>query len=234
VTHSVQKRALILEDDPGTSNAVESVLTSVGIESVKVKDSHQAVDAAQNVRFVVAFLGSQSGADKEVMDLTRCLRDSRYNSMTPVILLSADLRPKAMAEGFDAGATFFLYKPIEKERLLRLMRATHAAMEHTLVRRTRRVAFKSKVELWYAGQTIEAETINASMEGLLLKTPAMIPVGSSLDMRLHLDPTVPPLAASGSVVRIGSCGEIGVHLARLNMRESQRLEDCLLTRVPLL
>jgi PilZ domain len=112
------------------------------------------------------------------------------------------------------------------------VRATHASMEHKLMRRTRRVPFRSKVELWTGGQELQGETINASMEGVLLKTSGSIPLGSSVDLRLHLDKALPPLAASGSVVRVSGDGEIGVHLARLNVRESQRLEEFLLPLLP--
>jgi hypothetical protein len=45
-------------------------------------------------------------------------------------MISDDQNPHAMSQGFEAGASFFLYKPIDKERLLRLVRATQGAMKH--------------------------------------------------------------------------------------------------------
>jgi PilZ domain len=137
-----------------------------------------------------------------------------------------------MTAGFEAGATFFLYKPIDKDRLLRLVRATHGAMEHKLLRRTRRVPITSRVQLWFGGDEIEGETVNASLEGVLIKTAKNVPVGSSVDMQLHLSKTLPPLAATGSVVRVSDQGEMAVQLGRLNVRESQRLEDFLLPLIP--
>ena len=71
-------------------------------------------------------------------ELTRQMRDSTFNRMTPVVLISDDQRPTAVSQGFEAGASFFLYKPIDKERLLRLVRVTQASAEHER-RRTRRV-----------------------------------------------------------------------------------------------
>jgi hypothetical protein len=165
-------------------------------------------------------------------ELTRQLRSSSYNRMTPVVLLSSDTRPRALAEGFEAGATFFLYKPIDKDRLLRLVRATHAAMDHKLMRRTRRVPLTSKVQLYFGDQEIVGETVNASLEGVLVKASKTLPMGSSVNMKLYLDKTMTPVKASGSVVRLSDTGEIGVHFGRLNLQESQRLEEFLLPYIP--
>ena len=57
-------------------------------------------------------------------------------------------------------------------------------------------------------------------------------MGSSVEMRLHRGKNVPPLAAKGSVVRLGDKGEIGVQFGRLDVRESQRLEEYLLPLLP--
>ena len=65
------------------------------------------------------------------------------NRTTPIILLSDDLRPSAMTLGFAAGASFFLYKPVDKERLLKLIRATQGRSDHER-RQTRRVPYRSR------------------------------------------------------------------------------------------
>jgi DNA-binding response OmpR family regulator len=226
-----QKRALIVDEDTRTSSLIESVLVSVGLEPLKLSTPAEATEAFQQGRFVVAFLGSTAALPGGAT-LTRMLRDSTYNASTPVILLSNDPRPKAMAEGFEAGATFFLYKPIDRDRLLRLVRATHGAMENKLMRRTRRVSLTSKVEVWFSGERMEGETINASLEGVLIKAAKAVPVGSSISMKLHLAKDMPPLAANGAVVRLSDKGEIGIQFGRLKVPETQRLEDFLLPLIP--
>ena len=69
-----------------------------------------------------------------------------------------------MAKGFEAGASFFVYKPIDRDRLLRLVRAIHGAIED-LHRRTRRVPLSSRVQITFRGQKIEGQTVNMSLEG---------------------------------------------------------------------
>jgi hypothetical protein len=132
-----------------------------------------------------------------------------------------------MHRGFEAGASFFLYKPLDKDRVVRLLRATQGAMQQA-ERRTRRVALHSKVLLRYRGQEIEGETVDVSMEGLLIKSTKTIPIGSSVDVSLHLSHTMSPILGAGSVVRLDGHDKIGVQLGRLKISESQRLQDFLL------
>jgi two-component system, chemotaxis family, chemotaxis protein CheY len=227
----MQKRALIVDEDRRTSNIVEGVLNSMGIESLIVAKTAEAMEEILRGRFLVAFFDLHLTVPNG-LDLMRRLRDSPLNATTPVIILSSDLRPKAMTEGFQAGATFFLYKPVERDCLHRLVRATHSSMELKLLRRTRRVPLSSKIQLYFRGQEFSGETINASLEGLLIKAASALPIGSSIDMHLHLAKNAPPISASGSIVRLGTNGEMGIHLARMKAHESQRLEEFLLPFIP--
>ena len=100
-------------------------------------------------------------------ELTRQMRDSRSNRITPIVMLSDDHRPAAVSRGFQAGASFFMYKPIDRDRLLMISR--HAgAIEHEH-RRTRRVPLHSRIQHNFGGQLIEAESVDVSMEGVLVK-----------------------------------------------------------------
>jgi len=53
---------------------------------------------------------------------------------TPIILLSDESKSGALSRGFEAGASFFVYKPIDKAHLKRLI---HVTQEH----RTRAAPF---------------------------------------------------------------------------------------------
>src|SRR5262249_45950368 len=115
-------------------------------------------------------------------------------------------------------------------RLMRLVRATQGAIEHER-RRTRRVPLRSRVQLRIGGQEIEAETVDVSMEGLLVKASRAVPVGSSVDVCLHLSKGLRPVTGVGCVVRLPSANQMGIHLGRLAPAESQRLQDYLLAMI---
>ena len=137
----MQKRALIVDNETATCDLIEKVLMSVGIESLVLNRSAEAPNILREGKFAVAFFSLRM-TSPDGPELTRQMRDSTFNRMTPVVMISDDQRPTAMAQGFEAGASFFLYKPLDKGRVLRLVRATQAATEHER-RRTRRVPLKS-------------------------------------------------------------------------------------------
>ena len=119
------------------------------------------------------------------IELARQMRRTEWNRVTPIVLISDDQRPSAMSIGFEAGASFFLYKPIDKNRLLSLVRATQGTSENDR-RRTRRVSIRSRVQLRIGLRELEGETVDVSPTGLLVKAPQVLPTGSSVDVSLYL------------------------------------------------
>src|ERR1700732_712446 len=133
----MKKRAIIVDDELATCELIEKVLTSAGIESTKAIKSAEVAEILRHGKFDVAFL-DYGMAFPDGLTLARPMRASGSTRLTPIVLVSDDQRPAAMAKGFEAGASFFVYKPIDRERLLRLVRATQGALENVL-RRTRRI-----------------------------------------------------------------------------------------------
>ena len=226
----MQKQALIVDDEAGNCELLERVLVSAGVEPVSVNSGAEALGTLRRKRFVVLFLDYRM-AFPDGLELTRQARDSTLNRRTPIVLISDDQHPTAMHRGFEAGASFFLYKPLDKDRVVRLLRATQGAIQQA-ERRTRRVTLHSKVMLRYRGQEIEGETVDVSMEGMLIKAPRMVPIGSSVDVSLQLSQTMSPIVGVGSVVRLDGSDKIGVQLGRLKISESQRLQEFLLPLLP--
>lgn len=226
----MQKRALIVDTELETSGLIEEVLNSVGIDSLTLNRSSEAPEILREGKFAVAFFALRM-ASPDGPELTRQMRDSSFNRMTPVVLISDDQRPTAVSQGFEAGASFFLYKPVNRDRLLRLIRVTQAANEHER-RRTRRVPVKSRVMLSHGGQQIDGESIDVSMEGVLVKAPQAFPVGSSVNVAMHLSKGMRPVVGAGCVVRLCSGNQMGIHLGRLDLAESQRLQEFLLPLIP--
>jgi DNA-binding response OmpR family regulator len=213
------KRALVVDNEPTSCELIAKVLHSAGIESLVLNRSTEAPGILQEGRFSVAFFGLRMNSP-DGAELTRQVRNSGFNRMTPVVLISDDKRPHAMSEGFAAGASFFLYKPLDRESLLRLVRATQGAMEHERL--------KCGVQLRAGDQDIDGQTVDVNMEGLLVKTSRPIPVGSSVNVSLQLSKGMKPVVASGCVVRLVGGNQLGIHLARLQLSESQRLQEFLL------
>ena len=226
----MQRRALIVDDEPVVCQLIGKVLKSAGIEALTLTRSTEAPEILGEGIFDVVFLDLHMPAPDGI-DLARQMRSSQVNRATPIIMISDDQRPSALAVGFAAGANFFLYKPIDKDRLLKLVRATQGVMGHER-RRTRRISIQSKVRLLIGEEELEGETINISLSGVLVRAPRIAPVGSSVRMSLQLSQRMRPIVAAGSVVRIQGGNQMGIHLDYLAVPESERLQEFLLHSIP--
>jgi two-component system chemotaxis response regulator CheY len=226
----MQRRALVVDDEQVVCQLIGKILKSVGIEALTLTRSTDAPEMLEEGMFDVVFLDLHMPSPDGI-DLARQMRSSRLNRLTPIIMISDDQRPSALSVGFAAGASFFLYKPIDKDRLLKLVRATQGTMEQER-RRTRRVPIQSKVSLQFGAEELEGKTIDVGMGGLLVHASRVLPLGSSLRMNLQLSPRVEPIAAGGSVVRILNGNQMGIQLNQLALSESERLQEFLLRSIP--
>ena len=222
----MQRRGLIVDDEPAVCEMLGKVLTSAGMESLTLTRSSEAPGLLSKGKFDIVFLDLHMAAPDGI-ELARQIRHSRWNRTTPIILISDDQRPSAMSIGFEAGASFFLYKPIDRERLLKLIRATQGAMEYGR-RRTRRVALQSKVTLRHGADDLEGETVDVSLSGLLVKAGRTLPTGSPVHVTLDLAPQMRPVVGVGSVVRVLGGNQMGIQLNQLTVAESERLQEFLL------
>jgi DNA-binding response OmpR family regulator len=224
-------RILVVDDDTSSCDFMREILVqATGMEVVALTDSGAASPLLAKEKFGVILLDYQMPAPDGI-ELAREARKSGLNLMTPIIMVSDDQSTAAISHGFAAGAHFFLYKPIDKARLLRLVRATHGAMEHEK-RRFRRIPLQTRVRVQYDQAEAEGETIDVSLNGMLVHMPQSIPHASPVRVSLYAanNPGM-PITGSGSVVRTLSGNRFGIQLNRLAPIESSRLQEFLLPMI---
>ena len=226
----MQRRALVVDDEQATCEQIQKILYAAGVDALTLTQSSQATTFLEEGKFDMVFFDLHMSSPDGI-ELSREVRRAGSNRTTPIILLSDDQRPSAMSQGFEAGASFFLYKPIDKERLLKLIRATQGRMDHER-RQTRRVPFQSKVRLRFGLEEMLCESVDVSLDGLLVRAPRLIPKGSPVHVSMDLSQKMKPVVAAGSVVRILGGNQMGIHLDRLPVGESERLQEFLLPMIP--
>ena len=227
----MQRQVLIVDDEEAVCQMIGKVLASAGMEPLALTRGSRALDLLNQEKFDMAFFDLHM-APPDGMDLARHLRRSSWNRTTPVILISDDQRPGAMSVGFEAGANFFLYKPFEKECLLKLIRATQGTIDCGR-RRTRRVSLHSRVKLNSGEDLLEGETLDVSLCGLLVKAGRTLARGTPVRVSMELAPRMKPVVAAGSVVRVLDGNLMGIQLDQLSLAESERLQEFLLPLIPI-
>lgn len=104
-------KIIIVEDDPDTAAMLERMLNIKGYDVVKIFRASEAltqiIDQKPNAVLLDIMMPDLSGLD--------VLREMRRNSDSrdvPVIILSARATPVDIQQGLEAGAEYYLTKPI--------------------------------------------------------------------------------------------------------------------------
>jgi len=224
-----KKRALVVEDEPAVNALIQEVLGSVDIEPVAADERGQIGRRVTDEKFDVVVVGLR-GPGKEGSEISRKVRESRLNHTTPIIMISGDQSPSALTQGFESGATFFAYKPIDRAHLMRLIRVSQGAIEHEK-RRFRRIPLKARVRIKSSHAEVLGETVDISLNGALVKVPQTIPVGSLVEISLYLVAGTNPIVGLGSIVRILDADHVGILMDRLSTLDIGRLQEYLLPMI---
>jgi two-component system chemotaxis response regulator CheY len=222
------KSALLVDSDQPISGILQEILKSEGMGPVTLASGSQAADYARAQKFDVVFVDSSSPVSDGI-ELTRKIRGSGFNRKTPIVMITTPKYTGFLTEGFEAGASFLVYKPIDRTRLLRLVRVMQGAIENE-IRRFRRVAVELKARVKGGSEEIEAATIDVSLDGALVRAERVFPQGMPVRISLFLGEKE-PLVGLGSVKRTVNNNRMGIQFDGLSHNESNRLQDFLLPLV---
>jgi CheY-like chemotaxis protein len=241
----VRFRTIVIDDEPAVCELIQAVLASAGLDAVTETVSARAAETLKKDKFDAIFMDVRMPAPDGVT-LARQVRAEGLNQKTPIIMVTGDEQRETLARGFEAGANFFLFKPIDKSRLLRVVRAARGPIQHER-RRFQRVPVACAVKLESEGRTISGTTVDVSLNGILVDAGSVFAVGSRVDVKLELQPAGPsaaptkpgspgwkpakpnkPLQATGRVMRAGPDSRMGILLESISPTESQRLQEFLL------
>jgi len=219
-------KALVVDDESAMCQFMEAVLSSAGIEVKTMTDSTAAAERLQKEKFDAVFLDVRMPAP-DGYELSRQVRAGGFNQKTPIVMMTADNDPAALMYGFEAGASFFLFKPIDRGRLMQVVRATQGSIQREK-RRFQRVAVRCKVAIFSDHKKLEGTTLDLSLGGLLALTSGVLPAGSRVEIHLTLGTDGPPLRGTGRVARVLGEDRMGIELDQISAAHSERLQEFLL------
>jgi DNA-binding response OmpR family regulator len=227
---SVQRRALLIDDEPAVCEFIEGILCSSGMDVLCSTKSSDAMVCVEKEKFSLILTDLRMPAPDGI-DLARQIRAGGINQMTPIILLSDDQSTSVVSQGFKVGVSFFLYKPIDKARLMKLVSAIQGAVEHER-RRFQRIALQSKIKISFDQGELIGETEDVSLGGMLVKVPHTLPLHSSVRVSLYLSAEEKPIEGAGAIARLMGENRMGIHLRHMTFADSDRLQDLLLPMIP--
>lgn len=157
-------KLLVVEDDLASLELMAEVFTSLKAEVSPVSDSEKAVGIVNQEKFDGIFLDLEM-PNLNGFDLARLIRKSSWNKSTPIIVVTGRDERKTMQEAFAIGATFFLQKPVDRQKLSILFRTVSGGMLENR-RKYTRVPLQTEVICTVGSRTIRGMTWNLSQGGM--------------------------------------------------------------------
>jgi CheY-like chemotaxis protein len=219
-------RVLVVDDDATMCELVQNVLTEAGLNVVAFTDSGEAEREMSREKFDAMFFDVRMPSP-DGYELARRARSSGFNQKTPIVMIAGDGDPAVQMRGFEAGANFFLYKPFDRQRLLRIVRITQSTVQQER-RRFHRVAVKCPIEIQQGGRVASGTTLDMSLNGVLACCDQTFPKDEQVNVKILLKSHLPPVSAVARVARVIGNDCMGIELERMIRSDSERLQEFLL------
>jgi CheY-like chemotaxis protein len=163
----VSLKLLVVEDDIANLELMTEVFTSLQAEVRPLSDSEEAAGIVNREKFDGIFLDLEM-PNLNGFDLARLVRKSSCNKSTPIIIVTGRDERQTMQQAFALGATFFLQKPVDRQKLNNLFRTVRGGMLENR-RRYTRVPLQTEVTCVVGSRRLQGMSWNLSQGGMLVE-----------------------------------------------------------------
>ena len=113
---------LAVDDSPSMRGMIAYLLRNAGYEVLEADDGEQALALAKSRR-VDLVLTDQNMPKMDGLSLVASLRTLPEYRKVPIMMLTTESSPEMKAKGRAAGATGWMVKPFDPERLVAMLRS---------------------------------------------------------------------------------------------------------------
>src|SRR5262249_4889256 len=131
-------------------------------------------------------------------ELAKRVRQSSRNKSTPIIIVTGYDDRQAMRQSFAIGATFFLQKPVDRQKLTGLYRTVRRTLLENR-RKTARIPFQTEVVCQTGSRSTLARSWNLSQGGIQIENPELR-VNDEVQLSFGLPGTNVVIEAFGKVL----------------------------------
>jgi CheY-like chemotaxis protein len=166
-------KLLVVEDHLPSLELMTEVFTSLKAEVRPISDSEKAVAMVNHEKFDGIFLDLEM-PNLNGFDLARLVRKSSWNKSTPIVIVTGRDDRQTMQDAFAIGATFFLQKPVDRQKLSALFRTVSGGMLENR-RKSTRVPIQTDVACTAGSRTVRGTSWNLSQGGMQVEVADLKP-----------------------------------------------------------
>jgi len=212
-------KLLVVDDDLASLELMTEVFTSLQADVRPISDSSEAAMLVSQERFDGIFLDLEMPG-VHGFDLANLVRQSSWNKSTPIIVVTARQDRETMQRAFAIGATFFLQKPLDRQKLGGLFRSVRGGLIEQR-RRYLRVPLQTEVVCSIGSRTLRGMSWNISLGGLQVETESLHQ-GDTVRLQLELPVSGASIDALGVVVW-ASQNRQGIQFTKLTAESEQSI-----------
>ncbi|MFQ5737728.1 MAG: response regulator [Acidobacteriota bacterium] len=216
-------KILVVDDDVPTLESMREVFTQLGVEVCPVSHSQQAATLINQEKFDGIFL-ELTMPEVDGFELARQIRQTSWNRRTPIVIVTGQKDRQTIEKAFSAGATFFLQKPIDNDKLTRLLESTRGTIWEER-RRYTRISLRTEVTCQVGSRKITGISVNLSQGGLLFQGHRSLAPGNVVQVSFRLPGQKLPINAEGFVLRVDEKRRVGVRFVEMSPEDRQRIGD---------
>lgn len=218
-------QAVLLVDDTGLFRALaEAIPRRTNCRVLSAANGTEALAMARREKPDIVFLDADMTGMTGV-DICRVLKADPQFGRTPVVLVGIDA--KTRDEGVRAGASDFLWKPVDEVAFF----DTFRRLLQILPREAARAPFGFSVTFWRDGLQYEGTIRDLAKGGFFVRTPVAQPIGARIEVSFDVPGRKAgrTVVAEAIVVRVGQEPDRGLGCRFFRVAASSRthLDECL-------
>jgi CheY-like chemotaxis protein len=214
-------KLLVVEDDPASLELITEVFASLQAQVRPIADSQKAAVVINQEKFDGIFLDLEM-PNLHGLALAQKIRESSWNKLTPIVIVTGCDERDTMQQAFAMGATFYLQKPIDRQKLNNLFLTVRGPLTENSSRAAR-VPMKTEVTSATGPRSVRGVTLNLSQGGMQLEIDGL-KTGETVRISFQLPSSTIRIDTFGRVVwtKHGKQGIQFTKLTNQNQEEIQR------------
>jgi len=201
-------KILLVDDEPEICRMIKAMVQPLGVEVRTSSDSREAASILEHEKFDGIMLDvAMPGLDG--FQLARKIRTTPPNQQAPIIMLTGMDDVETMRRAFEAGVTFFIGKPISRERVYAIFRTARGAMLAER-RRNARLPYRTAVNCVWEEQRFRATSINISEGGMGLEGSGGAAVGDVVTLEFNMPEAKESIKVTGKIRNKDASGRTSI------------------------
>ncbi len=211
-------KILLVDDEPEICRLVKSMVEPLGVEVHTSSDSLEAAKILEKEKFDGIML-DVAMPNLDGFQLTRKIRATPPNRQAPIIMITGMDDVDTMRRAFEAGATFFIGKPISREKVYAIFRTARGAMLAER-RRYARIPYRTSVTCVREEERTNTTSINIGEGGMRLEGSGAAAVDDTVSLEFNMPDVKDAIKVTGKVRGKETSGRTSIEF--INPTEASR------------